>query len=84
MIVTFNITDFPNVTLKEHSLRAVHPDSFLCSLFDGDPSLFLHSVGAHMASLKNPPKTADAYIATLKANGIKTLAQQLEPLLAST
>ena len=83
LIVTFNLSDFPNAIVRSYGIRAVHPDRFLCGLFNDEQSLFLHSLRAHRASLKNPPKTGEEYLGTLKTNGLVKLALRVEPFLPS-
>jgi len=78
MIITFNLSDFPDAALRSYGVKAVHPDIFLCALFDEKPELFLRGVKAHRASLQNPAKDAEAYIQTLRTNGIKGLALRIE------
>ena len=78
VIVTFNLTDFPNAVLRTHGVQAIHPDDFLVGLFDEDPTLFLTAVQTHRASLRNPPKDAAGYVQTLRANRLKELALRLE------
>ena len=55
-IVTFNLSDFPLLSLKPHHIQAVHPDAFLCKLLDKAPATFLEAVNTHRASLTKPPK----------------------------
>ena len=83
VIVTYNLSDFPNSVLSGYGMEALHPDVFLLALFDQDAALFLRGVQAHRASLKKPPKTAQEYLATLRIIGLKGLALRLEafPLL---
>ena len=83
VIVTYNLSDFPNSVLRSHGIQALHPDVFLLALFDQEATLFLRGVQAHRASLKHPPKTAQEYLATLRVTGLKRLALRLEafPLL---
>ena len=64
-----------------YGIQALHPDVFLSALFDQDAELFLRGVQAHRASLKNPPKTAQDYLATLRITGLKRLALRLEAFL---
>lgn len=78
VIVTFNLADFPQAALAPFGVRALHPDNYLTALLKDAPDLFLASVRAHRASLTRPPKTAEAYLETLKANHLTHLAQQLE------
>ena len=77
LIVTYNLADFPNRVLQALGVRAVHPDAFLSSLFDSQPELFLCAVRDHRTSLHNPPKDAEGYIQTLKANRLSELALRL-------
>ena len=78
LIVTFNLSDFPNAVLRTYCIDAVHPDDFLTGLFDDDPILFLQAVQTHRASLLNPPKDEAGYIQTLRGNRLKELALRLE------
>ena len=81
VIVTYNLSDFPNGILRGYGIQALHPDVFLSALFDDDAELFLRGVQAHRASLKNPPKTAQDYLATLRITGLQRLALRLEAFL---
>ena len=81
VIVTFNLSDFPNSVLRGYGIQALHPDVFLLALFDQDAALFLRGVQAHRASLQNPPKTAQEYLATLRVTDLKRLALRLEAFL---
>lgn len=83
VIVTFNLSDFPAMTLAVHGIQPLHPDVFLSALFDDDPALFLDAIRSHRASLKSPPKTAADYIQTLKATGLKGLALHAEEHFAA-
>jgi predicted nucleic acid-binding protein len=78
LIVTFNLSDFPDAVLRRYGVRAVHPDRFLSGLFDEDLGLFLQAVQAHRASLHHPPKDAAGYVQTLRINRLKELALRLE------
>ncbi len=82
VIVTYNLSDFPNAALRDYGIQALHPDVFLSTLFDQESALFLRGVQAHRASLKNPPKTAQEYLATLRVTGLKRLALRLEAFLS--
>ena len=82
VIVTFNLSDFPAATLEAYGIEPLHPDVFLSALFDAETALFLRGVQQHRASLHNPPKTAEDYIQTLRATGLKRLALRVEDHLA--
>ena len=78
LIVTFNLSDFPNAVLRTYGVDAVHPDDFLLGLFDDNPALFLQAVHRHRASLHHPPKDAAGYVQTLRTNGLKKLALRMD------
>ncbi len=78
VIVTFNLSDFPNAILSGYGIQALHPDVFLSALFDQETELFLRGVQAHRASLKNPAKTAQDYLAALRISGLQRLTLRLE------
>ena len=78
LIVTFNLSDFPDAVLRTYGVRAIHPDRFLSGLFDENSALFLQAVQAHRASLRHPPKDAAGYVQTLRTNRLKELALRLE------
>jgi len=78
LIVTFNLSDFPDAVLRTYGVRAIHPDRFLSGLFDENSALFLQAVQAHHASLRHPPKDAAGYVQTLRTNRLKELALRLE------
>ena len=83
LIVTFNLSDFPNAILRIYGVQAVHPDDFLVGLFEEDPALFLSAARTHHASLRRPPKDAAGYVQTLRTNRLKELALRLEANLSS-
>lgn len=70
LIVTFNLKDFPLEVLQPYNLAAQHPDDFIVDLLDLHPAGVLEAAANHRRSLKNPPKTANAYLDTLLAQGL--------------
>ena len=55
----------PPEVLLRFGIEAQHPDNFLRYQLELNPPLFLSSVKAIRARLKNPPRTANEYLATL-------------------
>lgn len=77
IIVTFNLKDFPSQVLDLHGIEAMHPDVFVehqMSLYQG---VVINAAKKHRANLKNPPKSAEAYLSTLAAQGLVVTANQL-------
>ncbi len=77
VIVTFNLSDFPKSALAPYGIQAMHPDKYLTALFEDAPELFLLAVHEHRAALTRPPKTAEAYLETLRVNHLTQLALML-------
>jgi hypothetical protein len=71
VIVTFNLSDFPNSVLANYGIRGVHPDEFAMQLYSDDPETFIVLVKRHREALKNPPITPADYLDTLEKCGLK-------------
>ena len=71
-IVTYNLSDFPSKVTKKYGIEAQHPDLFLRHLLDLAPSMVMRTIQETRLSLKNPPKSADAYLNILE---IQSLSQ---------
>ena len=70
LIVTFNLGDFPEKDLKPYGIEAQHPDDFLMFQLDLAANIVCAAAKRHRASLRNPPKDVDEYLATLEAQGL--------------
>jgi hypothetical protein len=80
LIVTLNLSDFPIHVLRNFSIEAQHPDDFVIALLDPFPNLVLDAARIHRASLKNPPKTQDDYLAELDAQGLSKSVSAIRDL----
>jgi len=79
LIITFNLDDFPEDTLASHGLGAYHPDPFLIDQLHLDAVRVCTAMRQHRASLKNPPKTVEEYLATLEEKGLTRFVQAVRP-----
>ena len=70
LIVTFNLRDFPPDQLGPYGIEAKHLDDFVADLFDLDPAAVCTAVKNVRARLRNPPVTAEDYLATLERQGL--------------
>jgi hypothetical protein len=77
LIVTFNLAHFPESSLEPYGVTAVHPDAFTASLLEADDEAFVAAVRAHRAALKNPPKSPEEYLDTLRGAGLAETARRL-------
>ena len=82
VIVTLNLSDFPNAALAEFGIEAQHPDDFVLSLTETFPEFVLEAARTHRASLRNPSKTRDEYLAELNTQELCRSAAALRELIA--
>ncbi len=65
VIVTANLSDFPETILSQHNVMAQHPDTFISDLIDLKPTRVLAAAEIHRKRLKQPPRSVDEYLETL-------------------
>jgi len=73
-IVTFNLRDFPEATLRPYGIRAIHPDAFIEHLLDLNPEVVCESVRRIRGRLVNPPCSAEEMIANYERHGLAATA----------
>ncbi|MGE0468162.1 MAG: PIN domain-containing protein [Nitrospira sp.] len=79
VIVTYNLTDFPEKELQKYGITPQHPDEFLLHLFNLGPSLICAAASTHRARLKHPPKTTTEYLDTLERQSLTQFVAALRP-----
>lgn len=82
VIVTFNLKDFPDSALKPFHLQAQHPDDFIRHLLELNPAAVVTAAQKARAALRNPPKSAEDYLATLEAQSLPKTVAALRPFAA--
>lgn len=82
-LVTFNLSDFPQEKLTTHNVEAVHPDEFVLRLLADHPAEVCAALARHRASLKNPPKAVEEFLAILEQGGFVRTVSALRPLADS-
>lgn len=70
VIVTFNLKDFPRSTLEGYGIEARHPDDFVARLIGLDANAVLAAVREQRARLRNPPSSAEDFLATLERQSL--------------
>ncbi|MEP5730315.1 MAG: PIN domain-containing protein [Sulfitobacter sp.] len=78
VIVTQNLKDFPEDALETFGIETQHPDDFLSNHLALAPVLFCSALRKVRARLKNPPYTAEDYLAILTQQGLVATAAELE------
>jgi predicted nucleic acid-binding protein len=66
VIVTLNLSDFPQAALDPYNIEVQSPDEFLEHLFDLDPDRMVKIVMEQAAELRNPPQTPRDVCASLR------------------
>ena len=79
LIVTVNLGDFPAERLDRWGIEAQHPDEFLTHQFHLSQPAFLQAVRTVRLRLKRPPKSAEDYLDTLRAQGLLATVNAIEP-----
>ena len=77
VIVTYNLKDFPTEALAPYGIEAQHPDQFLRHQFDLAPDRVGGVVRELRRGLKEPPRSVEAYLATLEKHGLGDFAAAL-------
>lgn len=76
-IVTYNLKDFPQAELQKYSIAAVHPDVFLCEMFDVNRNSMLRVMNEVVESKDNPPRTMAEEIAHLRSLRLCEFSERL-------
>lgn len=70
VIVTFNQKDFPASVLEAFGVEAQHPDEFIDNLFDLDPAAVIAAAQRQRRQLRHPPLDVEAYLDSLRRQGL--------------
>jgi len=76
-IITFNLKDFPDSTLSQYEIEALHPDDFIAYQIDLSPPQVFLALKNMRASLKNPPFTAKEFLLSLEKKELPITANIL-------
>lgn len=77
-IITFNLKDFPDESLDQYDIKAIHPDEFISDMLALSPGDVIQAVQHHRRGLKNPPFTADEYLDLLLNQQLPETANALK------
>ncbi len=76
-IITINLGDFPVNTLSLYGIKALHPDTFICELFESRPTITLMAFRNVRSRLVNPPYTPVEYLNNLHQQDLIDTAEKL-------
>lgn len=81
VIVTYNLKDFPKEIMSQHDIEAQHPDEFLINLIDLSAETVCFAINRHRTSLKNPTKTKEEYLLSLKKQSLNNSVEKLKEFI---
>lgn len=61
-VVTFNLKDFPAEKVQAVGVTCIHPDKFLCALYEAKPELMNTAILAHLQNLSRTKPTKAMFI----------------------
>jgi predicted nucleic acid-binding protein len=77
-IITFNLKDFPELTLAEYQLTAIHPDAFLIRLFNRNPDLVIGGLRRCRDRLQRPQLSTSRYLSVLEAQSLHAFVEKIQ------
>lgn len=77
VIVTFNLSDFPNDALEQYGIKAKHPDDALLELIGAQLEPLLTALLKQRAQLKNPAMSAADFLTQFARHGVPQSAKGL-------
>jgi len=81
IIVTYNLKDFPEESLKPFGIEVKHPDEFLIDLYHIDGELVVHELHEQGAALRKP-RTIDEVLKSLETCRCTQFAQLIREKLS--
>ena len=78
LILTLNIKDFPKRELSKYNVEIQRPDEFISNLIDINPALSCNAFYKILNRLKNPTKTKDEILATLRNCGLNESSEKFK------
>lgn len=84
VLVTTNLSDFPQSILDQHDIKAQHPDDFISDLLNLKASKVVAAVKTCHQRLKKPSKSFDEYMEILLRQGLSISVSMLVELYNET
>lgn len=81
-IISFNLKDFPDESLAEFGLSAIHPDIFLSDMFELNQSVVVGAAQRHRRGLQNPAMNAQDYLDCLQRQKLPRFVSKLSEFVS--
>jgi len=66
--------------VEQYGVTAIHPDEFLCDMYELDASSCLWAAQEPRCSLKNPPFSVDEYLQSLQKQKLPEFVSKLKQI----
>lgn len=76
-IITFNMKDFPEESVRPYDIDVIHPDDFILYQIDMAPTACCSAIHDQRAALKNPVMDVDSFLATLQKQQLPQTVSRL-------
>jgi predicted nucleic acid-binding protein len=77
VLVTFNLSDFPERAVKPYDVEAVHPDAFLLDQLDLYPAVTVEVLQQQAASYRRVPNMVPDILVLLARTGVPRFAAEV-------
>jgi predicted nucleic acid-binding protein len=77
VVVTANLSDFPNDALSPFGIESQHPDDFVMNLIDLAANVVRETVEEQAAALRSPSQTVDQLLTKLAEVGLRRSSQRI-------
>jgi hypothetical protein len=77
VLVTFNLSDFPEPALKPYDVVAIHPDEFLPDQLDLYPGVTVEVMRQQATSYRREPTTVAGVLVLLERAGVPRFAAEV-------
>lgn len=78
VIITYNLSDFPQHVLAQFGMLAQYPDEFLCNQMVLAPGVVCNALCKVRARLKKPPYSINDYLSILSCQGLTQFVSELK------
>jgi predicted nucleic acid-binding protein len=81
VIVTHNLSDFPNEYLEGIGITAIHPDDFIADMIDLSPKVCCDAFREMILTKNKPPYEEAEYLGIIRKNGLVQTSELLAKYL---
>ena len=77
VLVTFNVSDFPEASVQPHKITVMTPDEFLLDRLHTYPDRIMHALTMQLLAMNNPPRALNELLNQLEKAGVPAFADEI-------